>query len=228
LRGQCPNLDMINPESRCGDVKRGSAVNKVFKSQGETQLSSYSFSPIKGGFIAKERLERFRAEAITEIALRSVGIILTVGPVFFLVAIVTMAGVLPEASVLIASAMCSAVGLLIYAYGSRGFRRQMSLDTNKGQVSVTKINLNGTTRIDYRIDNKDIQSVYVQRPGIDRDSAKLCLRVKGRNWPVILISGGLHEVRLLHRVFCDTIAPQQKAQRQGRTQKDTHSRGAVV
>jgi hypothetical protein len=228
MRGQCPNLDIINRDSWFGDVKRGIAVNKVFKPQEETQLSSYSFAPINGGFVAKERLERFRAEAFTEIALRSVGIILTVGPVFFLVAILTMLGVLPEAPVLIASAMCSVVGLLIYAYGSRGFRRQMSLDTHRGQVSVTKINLNGNTRIDYRIDKKDIQSIYVQRPRIDGDSAKLCLRVKGRNWPVILISGGLHEVRLLHRVFCDTIAPKQKAQRQGRPRKDTHSRGAVA
>ena len=200
----------------------------MFKPQGETQLSSYSFSPTKGGFVAKERLERFRAEAFTEIALRSVGIILTVGPVFFLVAMISMTGVLPEASALIASAMSSVVGLLIYAYGSRGFRRQMSLDTHDGQVSVTKINLNGNTRIDYRIDKNDIQSIYVQRPGSDRDTARLCLRVKGRNWPVVLISGGVHEVRLLHRVFCDTIATKQNSRCQGRTQKDRHSRGAVA
>ena len=141
---------------------------------------------------------------------------------------ISMTGVLPEASALIASAMSSVVGLLIYAYGSRGFRRQMSLDTHDGQVSVTKINLNGNTRIDYRIDKNDIQSIYVQRPGSDRDTARLCLRVKGRNWPVVLISGGVHEVRLLHRVFCDTIATKQNSRCQGRTQKDRHSRGAVA
>lgn len=203
-------------------------MNKVFKPKEETQFSSYNFLPIDGGFVAKERLDRFRAEALTEIALRSVGIILTVGPVFFLVAILTMIGVLPEATVLIASGMCSVVGLLIYAYGSRGFRRQMSLNTHKGQVSVTKINLNGNTRIDHRIDKKDIQSIYVQRPRLEGDIAKLCLRVKGRNWPVTLITGGLHEVRLLHRVFCDTIAPKQKVQRQGRTRKVTASRDAVA
>lgn len=188
-------------------------MHSLLKTKGESQFSSYTYSPIAGGFIAKERLDRFKAEAVTEIVLRSVGFLLTVGPIMFLVATLSVTRVLPAPHVLIALAMCSAMGLLIYAYGSRGFRRQMTLDARKGQVSVTKINVNGNGRVETWFDLNDIKSIYVQRPEWKGGIATLCLRAKGRTLPVTLISGGLHEVRLLHRIFCETIAPKPEAKK---------------
>jgi len=213
LRGHGPSLAKFFPEILNRDVIRGQVVHSLLKTTGESQFSSYTYSPIAGGFIAKERLDRFKAEAFTEIVLRSVGILMTVGPIFFIVAILSVTKVLPAPHALVALAMCSAMGLLIYAYGSRGFRRQMSLDVTKGQISVTKINVNGNGRVETWFDLKDIKSIYVQRPEWKSGTAKLCLRAKGRTLPVTLISGGLHEVRLLQRILCETIAPEPKTKK---------------
>jgi hypothetical protein len=179
----------------------------------KAQPSSYSFSPIAGGFVALERIERFKAEVIAELALRSIGIILAVSPVFFLAAVLTTTGVMPAPNITVMSALCSASGLVLYAYGSRGFRRQMRLDTRNGFVSVANINVNGNARVEYRVDQRDIKSIYVQRSESQGDTAKLCLRVKGRYAPITLITGGSDEVRVLHRVFCETVTPWEPAKR---------------
>src|SRR6056297_3141987 len=100
MRGYGPNLAKFCPEFGLGDVIRGQVVHSLLKTTGESQFSSYTYSPIAGGFIAKERLDRFKAEAFTEIVLRSVGILMTVGPIFFIVAILSVTKVLPVAHVL--------------------------------------------------------------------------------------------------------------------------------
>ena len=94
------------------------------------------------GLIARERLERFKMEAFSELALRLLGGLLVATSTLLWVVLPMGLADGQEVPHAMLAAIFTAVGLGVYAYGSRGFRRQMSLDAKNRVLSLTKINVN--------------------------------------------------------------------------------------
>ncbi|MEO0370982.1 MAG: hypothetical protein AAF231_05950 [Pseudomonadota bacterium] len=155
------------------------------------------------GLIARERLERFKLEAFSELALRLLGgLLVATSTLLWVVLPMGLADgqAVPHAML---AAIFTAVGLAVYAYGSRGFRRQMSLDGKNRVLSLTKINVNDQTRVARKIDIDAIDSVFLRRSTRHSNFATLLVRVSGKPTPLVALTGHKAELEKVHRVLCD-------------------------
>lgn len=157
------------------------------------------------GLIARERLERFKLEAFSELALRLLGGLLVATSTLFWVVLplgLAEGQAMPYAML---AAIFTAVGLGVYAYGSRGFRRQMSLDGKNRVLSLTKINVNDQTRVARRVNIDEIDSVFLRRSDKHASFASLLVRVAGKPTPLVALTGEKSELEKVHRVLCDLV-----------------------
>lgn len=154
------------------------------------------------GLVAGERFERFKIEAMTEMALRIAGIFLIMGSItmWFFLPVDPGTGRLASFG-LVASAM-AAGGLGVFAYGTRGFRRRMTLDMEAGKLVLTKINMHDQARVCREINLGAIDSVFLRRPAQAGGMATLLVRVTGREAPAIALSGDTAEVERVHAELC--------------------------
>lgn len=174
------------------------------------------------GLNAQERLERFRLEAMSEIVLRLAGGLMVAASTVLWLVLPTGSGTDQIVSHSLLAALFTATGLIVYAYGTRGFRRQLSLDAKRGTLSVTKININNQGRVVRLIDLDEIKSLFLRRPAARRAHATLCVRVSGSNAPVVALTGATEELKLIHEdlcemvhgAACDTELPKRAARRQ--------------
>lgn len=181
------------------------------------------------GLIARERLERFKLEAFSELALRLLGgLLVATSTLLWVVLPMGLAGdqAMPHAML---AAIFTAVGLGVYAYGSRGFRRQISLDGKNRVLSLTKINVNDQTRVARKVDIDTIESVFLRRSTRQSGFASLLVRVAGKPTPLVALTGEKAELEHVHRVLCDLV----KSEDNGldlsyrRAVRDARSRAAV-
>lgn len=157
------------------------------------------------GLIAFEKLERFKIEAASELVLRLVGgLLVACSTLLWVILPMGLAGDQLVSHALLA-AIFTAVGLCIYAYGSRGFRRQLSFDGNRRTLSLTKININQQHRVSRTINVRQIDSVYLRRSTKRSGFASLLVRVTGSNTPVLALTGEKAELECVHRVLCDLV-----------------------
>lgn len=169
------------------------------------KTSSLSMQKTKKGLVAGEKSERFKLEAFTELVCRAAGIIMIASSmlIWMLAPIDLETGRLASYG-LVASIMV-AVGLGVFAFGSRGFRRQVTLDMDKGTLSLTKINIRDQVRVAQEIDVGKIESVFLRRPEQVGGNATLLVRVSGTNSPAIALTGETHEVERVHEQLCDIM-----------------------
>lgn len=162
---------------------------------------SVSIRATANGIAAGERFERYKFEAFTEVVLRAAGILMVMGAfsIWFLAPSIGIGGY----SYLIS--LAAAIGLVVFAFGTRGFQRQVEVDMEKGTLSLTKININGQARITRNIDLGAIQSVFLQKPTDADGDATLLVRVSGSNSPAIALSGELREVERVHEELCNIM-----------------------
>lgn len=163
---------------------------------------SVSIRATANGMEARERVERFKVEALTEVVLRAAGIVMVMGAIalWFLLPTYNTSGQIGAFSIF--TSMVAASGLIVFAVGTRGFRRHMQLDVEKGTLSLTKINIHGQSRISRKIDLGAIQSVFLRRPATPGGMATLLVRVTGSNAPAIALSGETEEVQQVHEQLC--------------------------
>ncbi|MEM7732139.1 MAG: hypothetical protein AAF280_05070 [Pseudomonadota bacterium] len=157
------------------------------------------------GLTAQERLERFKLEAFSELVLRLLGgLLVATSTLLWVVLPLELGGAqaLPHAML---AAIFTAVGLGVYAYGSRGFRRQVSLDRKNRVLSLTKINVNEQTRVARKIDIDAIDSVFLRRADKQSNCASLLVRVSGKPTPLVALTGEKSELEEVHRVLCDLV-----------------------
>ena len=160
----------------------------------------------KLGFTAQERSDRFRLEALTEIALRVFGILMIAGAFLLYILMTNQASLTIGIRDGMMVAALAATGLMIFAYGTRGFRRQVRFDRREGTLSVTKININEQARVERSIPVDRIESVYVKRPSKHAATAQLYLRIKGVLAPICALSGDSTEIEALHRGLCSEFS----------------------
>lgn len=158
------------------------------------------------GVTARERPERFRLEAFTEVTLRLAG-------VFFIVGAIVLQAFLPSTAsdqMIRSSQMFSliaiAVGLFVFAYGTRGFRHQLRLNIMHRTLELTRININDQGRVSRTISIDEIKSFYIVRPTTPKENAKLFVRTKTSNAPFFVIGGQQDEIERLHKEMCSAIA----------------------
>jgi len=116
--------------------------------------------PTAAGLTAGEKFDRFKLEAMTEVVLRVAGILMVMGSIllWFLLPLDEATGRVVTHSAL--ASFMAAAGLGVFAYGTRGFRRQLSLDIEKGTLSLTKININDQARMSRTIDLGDRKRLF--------------------------------------------------------------------
>jgi len=120
--------------------------------------------PTRTGLVAGERFERFKMESLTEMVLRVAGISMIFGSIlmWFLLPADPSTGRLASFGVL--ASLLAAGGLGVFAYGTRGFRRQITLDTETGKMVLTKVNMYQQARVSREIEIGFIESVFLRRP----------------------------------------------------------------
>lgn len=165
----------------------------------QTQMRSVELKPTAGGLVAGETRGRFRTEALTELVLRIAGILMVTGSMlmWFVLPVDTETGRIASYGT-VASVM-AAVGLAVFAFGTRGFRRQMTLDIDRGTLALTKINIRDQVRVAREIELGKIESVFLRRPEKNDGVATLLVRVAGAQAPAIALTGTTAEVERVHR-----------------------------
>ncbi|MEM6589608.1 MAG: hypothetical protein AAF641_14270 [Pseudomonadota bacterium] len=157
------------------------------------------------GLIASERLERFKLEAFSELALRLMGgLLVATSTLLWVVLPMSLGGdqAVPHAML---AAIFTAIGLAVYAYGSRGFRRQLSLDGKNRVLTLAKINVNDQMRVARKIDVDAIDSVFLRRSSKGSSFATLLVRVSDKSTPLVALTGEKLELEKVHRVLCDLV-----------------------
>ncbi|MGK7752380.1 hypothetical protein [Roseovarius sp. C03] len=157
------------------------------------------------GLVAGERSERFRLEALTEMVLRIAGTLMVMGSIimWFFLPVDPDTGRLESFG--LAASVIAASGLCVFAYGTRGFRRRMTLDVDAGTLTLTKINMLGHARVRREITLGTVESVYLRRPAQPGGMATLLVRVAGKDAPAIALSGDRHEVEEVHSALCAVL-----------------------
>lgn len=157
------------------------------------------------GLTARERFERFKLEAMSELVLRLAGGLMVAASTMLWLVLPTGSGTEQVVSHSVLAALFTATGLIVYAYGTRGFRRQLSLDAKRGTLSLTKININDQARVARTIDIDDVASIFLRRPSARPGFASLYVRVSGSDTPQMALTGDTKELEVIHQELCEII-----------------------
>lgn len=157
------------------------------------------------GLTARERFERFRPEAIAEMALRLAGgLMVATSTILWLILPVNEASGRIVSHGLLA-ALFTASGLCLYAFGTRGFRRQVSLDAKRKTLTLTKININEQGRMVRTLGLQQVESLFLWRPAARTGPAALYVRLRDHDAPILALTGHTEELQGVHRQLCDII-----------------------
>ncbi len=162
------------------------------------------------GLTVSERFERFKLEAMSELALRLMGGLMVAGSMLLWLILPMESSTDQMLSHGLLAAIFTATGLVVYAYGTRGFRRQMSLDAKRRTLSLTKVNIHNQSRVAHNIDVSAIESVFLRRPSNGPGFASLYVRVAGNSSPQLALTGETRELEIVHRAVCDIVQSKER------------------
>ncbi|WP_422033170.1 hypothetical protein [Roseovarius sp.] len=171
----------------------------------EGEWSTVSLTATALGLTVRERFERFKVEAMSELVLRLAGGLMVAGSTLLWLVLPLGAGADQLVSHSLLATLFTATGLVVYAYGTRGFRRQLSLDAKRGTLSLTKINMNDQGRVVRSIRLNEIESLFLRRPAGRAGFASLYVRVAGQDSPLLALTGSTAELERIHEDLCDVI-----------------------
>ena len=161
--------------------------------------NSVCISNMPLGYEISETPDRFAAEHMTEIVIRSVGIALLVAAYGQLLLPLPM---MTKAFLLVAFL---STGFGLYAFATRGFRKSVKINLATRELRAAKLNTSGATRIAVLVPFADIESIYVRRPAGRGGQATLELRKKGIPSSTCLLRGREGEIASLHQRLCRDI-----------------------
>lgn len=101
-----------------------------------------------------------------------------------------------------------ACGLGLYAFGTRGFRRQLIVDASRREVEFGRVNSNGKCRIATTFHFDQIESVFVKKASDAMGNTGLMMRVRGHGTPILLLAGEEADLRGMHETICTLIKPE--------------------
>lgn len=112
---------------------------------------------------------------------------------------------------LVSGGVLVASGLALYAFGTRGFRRQLIVDANRRELEFGRINSNGKCRIATVFGFDQVESIFVQKSSDAMGNTGLMMRVRGHSTPIMLIAGEEADLRGMHENICTMIKPERRA-----------------
>lgn len=171
----------------------------------EGEWNTISLTVTALGLTAQERFERFKLEAMSELVLRLAGGLMVAGSTVLWLILPSVAETEQAVAHGLLAALFTATGLVVYAVGTRGFGRRLSLDAKRGTLSLTKVNVNGQGRVVRTINLKDIESLFLRRPATRRSHAALCVRLTGSDTPILALTGARAELELVHEDLCEMV-----------------------
>lgn len=169
------------------------------------EWSTVSLTKTALGLTAQEKFERFKIEAMSELVLRLAGGLMVAGSTMLWLILPMDAGAEQLVSHSLLATLFTATGLIVYAYGTRGFRRQLSLDAKRGTLALTKVNINDQGRVVRAIGLDDIESLFLRRPPARMAQASLYVRVAGQDTPILALTGSTPELERIHGQLCEII-----------------------
>ena len=181
----------------------------------EGDWSTVSLTATALGLTVRERFERFKVEAMSELVLRLAGGLMVAGSTLLWLVLPLEASADQIVSHSLLATLFTATGLVVYAYGTRGFRRQLSLDAKRGTLALTKINMNDQGRVVRSIRLNEIESLFLRRPAGRTGFASLYVRVAGQDSPLLALTGATEELEQIHEDLCEIIQTSETDVRQG-------------
>ncbi|MEM6482501.1 MAG: hypothetical protein AAF922_08705 [Pseudomonadota bacterium] len=162
------------------------------------EMGSVELKSTAKGLVAGETSARFRAEVLSGRVLRLAGITMISGSIvmWFILPVDAETGRIASFGAL--ASIMAALGLGVFAFGTRGIRRQMTLDIDRGTLALTKVNIRDQVRAAQEIDLGEIESVFLRRPEKTDGVATLLVRVAGAQFPTIALTGHTTEVERVH------------------------------
>lgn len=146
------------------------------------------------GYRMREKSDRFSAETIAEAALVATGAVAILAA--YLLWFLPVGGGITKS---FASALSIGLGLGLFAFGTRGFRRELRLDKGAGVLHLARLNGWNHARVRRTIALGRIESLFVQRSGERGAPAELRLRIKGMPGSIALLRGSRGDLETLHR-----------------------------
>lgn len=163
---------------------------------------SLSLSDFATGYAVHEAASRFLQERLAEHALRLAGaFIMLAGYVHWFLPGLT----LDNSSVqmrLALTVLFVVMGVALYVFASRGFRRMLHIDFGNRRLSTARMNSKNQSRYRRDFPMQDVASIYVRRSGSGAGMATLNIRLKSQPQDVALLTGALAEVESLHERLC--------------------------
>ena len=157
------------------------------------------------GYAVSESADQFVMEALTERVARWVGIaFVVVGYLQLLLPAAGLGDTAFMAKALMLTVM-SAMGLGLYTFASRGFRREIRIDTNRGMLMLARQNDAGQVRIARHVPFAEVESVFLRRSQGPDPRAELFLRVKGMPPVIAALRGRQSEIEALHGRLCHDV-----------------------
>ena len=97
------------------------------------------------------------------------------------------------------------VALALYAFATRGHKRQVGFDKSKNMVWTCKLNSKGHARFVSYFPKANVRSVFIRRPEGGSKDAVLLARITGKNEPVTLLCGSQKDIEAAHFELCRVL-----------------------
>jgi hypothetical protein len=154
-------------------------------------------------FIVQERLKSRHPRQIAEASLCFIAAFLIFCAYFQILFPLINLGAGGFSMPLVFSVSAIAIGLGLYAFGTRGYLPELGVDKRSRRIWICKLNSKGRTRMKRWYSKEDTKSLFVLRPTDGSPDAALFLRLKGNALPIRLVRGQLDDVEAAHRKLCE-------------------------
>ncbi|WP_101068740.1 hypothetical protein [Roseovarius salinarum] len=163
--------------------------------------------PAKGGkagehvFGVRESAGPFQREVWIETIVRSAGMLMVLGALAPW--LLSLEGTMH--SKVMFSLLAVATGLFLFAFATRGFRRELEVNFAEQMIRLRSLNSYGRSRISKDFHLVEVQSMFVRRPSTPGELAALHLRVRGVPTSLCALRGETPEIEGLHRRLCQDL-----------------------
>jgi hypothetical protein len=202
-------------------------ANMQFGTYSKARWASLDVTDTMDSFVLQERQKNDRARVLAEAALCFVAALLIFCAYLQILFPHQFFGAAFVSVPMAFSISAIAIGLALYAFGTRGYVPELGVDKKRKEIWICKLNSKGRTRMKTRYSEQDIKSVIVKRPTDGAREATLFLRLKSTPEPIRLVHGDLGDIEAVHRVLCDIFRTEKSVPTPSFFSKDAPKRGAL-
>lgn len=158
-----------------------------------------------GGYVVYEAVHRFKLERLAENLLRLAGVgMILIGYLMWFIPsqVFGPGGLFAQMAV---SAISMGLGILVYLFARRGFRRVVDLNFSARSVRLARLNARNRALIVRELPLSDVGSVYVRRSEVPGASVSLCMRLKHSDRSIEMLAGDRADIEAAHQQLCEDV-----------------------